>query len=189
MVARAGTQATRARVHAHNKQNIHTPSNTSAMRSTPGTARLGFLTLPALGLAPADGSERVALGRGRRDSLDGGGARVGLFWAAWLIVSMTDDWRVAIEVSGLAAPALVLVFAGAVVGAVLLRAHLVPCLALVFVAIVALVMRLRLRGAGAAASHSAVDVDGMATGRVYPLAIRAPARAYPALARLLEEIY
>jgi len=50
-----------------------------------------------------------------------------------------------------AAPALVLVFAGATVGALLLRAHLVPCLALAFVAIVALAMRLRLRGAGARA--------------------------------------
>ena len=49
------------------------------------------------------------------------------------------------------APALVLVFAGATVGAVLLRARLVPCLALALVAIVAMAMRLRLRGAGARA--------------------------------------
>ena len=50
-----------------------------------------------------------------------------------------------------AAPALVLVFVGATIGALLLRADLVPCLALAFVAIVALAMRLRLRGAGARA--------------------------------------
>ena len=57
--------------------------------------------LPALGLAPADGSERAALGRGRRD-LGGGGARVGSLAAASLIVSMTDDSRLTIEGSGLA---------------------------------------------------------------------------------------
>jgi len=49
------------------------------------------------------------------------------------------------------APALVLVFAGAVVGAVLLRASLLPCLVFALLAIVALAMRLRLRGAGARA--------------------------------------
>ena len=62
----------------------------------PGKARLGGLLFPALGLdLDAAGSERVVLGRGRRDSgLGGGGARVGLFLAAWLTVSMTDDdWR------------------------------------------------------------------------------------------------
>ena len=50
--------------------------------------------MPALGLVDDDGSERTVVGRGRRDSfLGGGGARVGLFFAAWLIVSMTDDLR------------------------------------------------------------------------------------------------
>ena len=57
--------------------------------------------LPALGLdLDDDGSERVALGRGRRDlGVGGGGARVGLFLAASLAVSMTDDWRETIEPS------------------------------------------------------------------------------------------
>jgi len=50
-----------------------------------------------------------------------------------------------------AAPALVLVFAGAVIGAVLLRAQFALALALGVLAIVALAMRLRLRGAGARA--------------------------------------
>ena len=60
-----------------------------------GTGRLSFVGLPALGLRVDDGSERTVVGRGRRDAcLDGGGARVGLFLAAWLTVSMTDDdWR------------------------------------------------------------------------------------------------
>ena len=67
-------------------------------RSIPGTTRLGVL-LPVLCLGAADGSEHTFLGRGRPDSgLGGGGARVGLFLAAWLIVSMTDDdWRDSIE--------------------------------------------------------------------------------------------
>ena len=75
---------------------IQAPSNTSATRSISGsTARLGGLWFPALGLlVDDDGSECTCLGRGRRDGvLGGGGARVGLFLAAWLIVSMTDDWR------------------------------------------------------------------------------------------------
>ena len=50
-----------------------------------------------------------------------------------------------------AAPALSITFVGAAVGTFLLRAHLVPCLALALLAIVALLMRLRLRGAGARA--------------------------------------
>ena len=72
------------------------------MRSTVGTARfLGLL--PVLGLGTDDGSEHTVLGRGRRDTdLGGGGARVMSFSAASLTVSMTDDSRVATEVSGLA---------------------------------------------------------------------------------------
>ena len=56
-----------------------------------GRERLA-LVFPALGLVVLDGSERTLVGgRGRRDALVGGGARVGLFLAAWLTVSMTDD--------------------------------------------------------------------------------------------------
>ena len=50
-----------------------------------------------------------------------------------------------------AAPALVVVFASAAVGAFVLRAHFALSVALAFLAIVALLMRLRLRSAGARA--------------------------------------
>ena len=91
MVARAGTKAP-AHARMRNYKTVYAPSRGSGpMRSTLGTERLGFVGLPALGLG-ADGSEHTFLGRGRRDTcLGGGGARVRLFLAAALTVSMTDD--------------------------------------------------------------------------------------------------
>ena len=58
-----------------NNKNVYERS--PGWRSIAGTARLGFVGLPALGLG-ADGSERTVVGRGRRDAfLDGGGSSGG----------------------------------------------------------------------------------------------------------------
>ena len=50
-----------------------------------------FFTFPALGLLPMDGSEHTLVGRDKREDLVGEGARVGLFLAASLTVSMMGD--------------------------------------------------------------------------------------------------
>ena len=83
------------------KQNFYERSRRS--HSTAGSVRFGvtFFLGPALGLVGGAGSEHTFLGRGRRLSrldLGGGGARVGLFLAAWLTVSMTNDLQEAHDV-------------------------------------------------------------------------------------------
>ena len=94
MVARAGIVCPRTRAYAA----VYEHSRGSL--STGGSVRLALVGLPALGLEPADGSEDTFFGRDGRN-LGGAGARVGSLAAASLIVSMADDWRLAIEGSGL----------------------------------------------------------------------------------------